>query len=307
VFFGLAVATKWSGLAPLGLAWAFVLASELWWRKRWTGKWTKGLVSAVSRIFLAMIFIPVLIYLVSYTGWFANFESTRKADRCGVEQVEAEQEVQAPTLPGQEDAAIEGCHGWNAVVQISDGWWEEQGEIFRFHKNLQADHPYRAPAWTWALMTRPVAYYYESCPADGPAEDATCDVDPGTVAEVLGMGNPAIWWLALLSYPFLLYYAFAQRSWQALFIALLLFGQSVPYLISPRAVFLFYLTPAVPFIALSLAYVADRALDSESMRWFPATLTLVSLGAFVFWAPIYYGLQIPRTTWDLLILFPSWI
>ncbi|MGI9015832.1 MAG: phospholipid carrier-dependent glycosyltransferase [Euzebya sp.] len=308
LFLGLAVATKWSGLAPLGLAWVFVLGSEMWWRRRLTGRWTKNLFPAICRGFLALVFVPIIVYVASYGGWFANFESTRKAARCETTQavdVEADT-AQAPALPDQQ--VSDGCHGWNAVVQISEGWWEEQGEIFRFHKNLQADHPYRAPAWTWALMLRPVAYYYEACPSDGPAAaDDPCEVPRGTVSEVLGIGNPAIWWVALIGYPFLLFYAVARRSWPAIFIALFLFGQSLPYLISPRPVFLFYLTPAVPFIALSLAYLADEALDSESMRWVPATISVVAMAGFVFWAPIFLGFDIPRQTWDLLILFNSWI
>ena len=53
LFLGLAVATKWSGLAPLGLAWAFVAFSELAWRRRWTGSPWPDLVRGVSRAILA--------------------------------------------------------------------------------------------------------------------------------------------------------------------------------------------------------------------------------------------------------------
>ncbi len=301
VALGLAVATKWSGLAPLGLAWAWVLGSELWWRRRWTGRWTRALVPAVARGFLALVLVPVVVYLLSYVGWFANVESTRKADRCGSPAPQAE--VVAPDLPDQ----TAECRGPSGFLPVLDGWWEEQGEIFDFHRDLEAEHPYRAPAWTWALMIRPVAYYYESCPAEGPADGETCDVAPGTVAEVLGMGNPALWWMALIGYPWLLGFAVLRRSWPAMTIALFLFGQSLPYLLSPRPVFLFYLTPVVPFIALSLAYLADEALESRSMRWVPVSVTVLALAGFAFWAPVFLGMEIPRDVWDLLILFDSWV
>lgn len=302
VVLGLAVATKWSGLAPLGLAWAWVLASELWWRQRWTGTWTTGLLRAVARGFLALVTVPILVYLVSYAGWFANFENTRKADRCAVVPASAEL-ADVPALPA--GATGEGCEGLAGLRQVAAGWWEEQGEIFTFHRDLEAEHPYRAPASTWALMSRPVAYYYESCTAD--AEPGSCAVAEGNVAEVLGMGNPAIWWSALIGYPWLLWFAIRRRSWQAMTIALFLFGQALPYLASPRPVFLFYLTPVVPFIALSLAYLCDRALDAEGMRWVPATVTVLTLGGFALWAPIWLGIEIPRSVWDALILFPSWV
>ncbi len=303
LFLGLAVATKLSGLAALGLAWAWVLASELWYRRRVTGRWTTELVPAVSRGFLALVLVPIAVYLVSYAGWFANFEDTRKADRCDPAA------AVAPTVAaaGGDEEGEGACAGLDGVAPGAAGWWAEQRESLRFHRDLEADHPYRAPATTWALMTRPVAYYYESCPAEGPADGETCEVTPGTVAEVLGMGNPAIWWMALIGYPWLLYLAFARRSWPALTIALFLFGQSLPYLLSPRPVFLFYLTPVVPFIALTLAYLSDEALDSESMRWVPATIAVVAMAGFAFWAPIFLGIEIPRSTWDVLILFDSWV
>lgn len=322
LFLGLAVATKWSGLAALGLAWIWVLASEMWLRRRWTGRWTAGLFPAVARGFLALVIVPIVVYLLSYTGWFANFEATRKADRCdppaaaavddaalddaavddaAVDAAAADQ----PAIPAPQDG--EGCQGLEVIAQISQGWWEEQGEIFRFHRTLEADHSYRAPATTWALMTRPVAYYYESCPEAGPEEGKECEVAPGTVAEVLGMGNPALWWMALIGYLYLLYFLIRRRSWQAMTIALFLFGQSLPYLLSPRPVFLFYLTPAVPFIALTLAYLSDQALDSRSMRWVPAAITVVALSGFVFWAPVFLGMEISRDAWETLVPFASWV
>jgi dolichyl-phosphate-mannose-protein mannosyltransferase len=283
---GLAVSVKWSGLAPLGLAGVWVGCSELWLRRRTTGRWTVGLVPAISRAFLALVLIPVAIYLTSYAGWFANHEDTRKAEDC---------------------AEVDACRGLSGFGTVLSGWWEEQGEIYRFHRDLEAEHPYRAPAWTWALMLRPVAYYYESCPADGPEPGETCETSPGTVAEVLGMGNPAIWWMALIGYPVLLWLAFARRSWRAATIALFLFGQALPYLASPRPVFLFYLTPVVPFIALALAHLVDEALDSRGMRWVPATVVVLALAGLAFWAPLWLGLSIPRELWETLILFDSWI
>ncbi|HUG84654.1 MAG TPA: phospholipid carrier-dependent glycosyltransferase, partial [Euzebya sp.] len=305
LFLGLAVATKWSGLAPLGLAWAWVLASELWWRRRWTGGWTTDLPRAIARGFLALVAVPVLIYLISYVGWFANLEHTRKADRCTVVPDTTEELAETPALPA--GATGEGCEGLEAFRQVAEGWWEEQGEIFRFHRGLEAEHPYRAPATTWVLMTRPVAYYYESCASTREDRSEPCEVAEDHVAEVLGIGNPAMWWSALIGYPWLLWFAVRRRSWPAITIVLFLFGQALPYLLSPRPVFLFYMTPAVPFIGLSLAYLADRALDSETMRWVPALITVVSLVGFAFWAPLFLGLEISSQLWDTLIFLPEWV
>ncbi len=307
LFLGLALATKWSGVFGILLAGLWIAISELSWRRRWTGRMTPDLVRGVSRSVLALVVVPIAVYLVSYAGWFANFEHTRKAEACfpaAADQVAVPEDgVAPPDLPA-EGAPAEGCGVWESVQAISAGWWEEQGEILTFHRNLEAEHPYRAPATTWALMSRPVAYYYESCTEGSQG----CVVAEGNVAEVLGMGNPAIWWPALLTYPVLLWQALGRRRWEAATIALFLFGQAVPWTVSSRPVFLFYMTPAVPFIALALAWAADRAMERQSTRWVPAAIIVLALAGFAYWAPIFLGFEIPRSTWDGLIwLRPGWI
>lgn len=285
VCFGLGVATKWSALLPLGFAGLFLLLSEALWRRRWTGRWTTGYATAVAGAFLSLLVVPIVVYVASYAGWFANFEHTRKADRC----------------------AGQACESVAATVDaIAGGWWEEQGEIFRFHRDLEADHPYRAPAITWAALGRPVAYYYESCNADD--DPADCVVEEGNIAEVLGIGNPAIWWMALVGYPFLIGLAWQRRDWAAWTIIAFLFGQALPYLASPRPVFLFYMTPAVPFIALSLAYLAERALERPGTRWVPAAIAVLAVAGLLFWFPLFTAIEIPRSAWDARIwIRPGWI
>ncbi len=292
--FGLALATKWSALLAIGGAGLFVLGSELAWRKRITGTVWRAWGRLAARCFLALIVVPLLVYLVSYVSWYANIEDTRKADRC-------KEEACGPLV-------------------VLDAWLDEQGEIFNFHRDLDADHPYRASAATWPLLLRPVAYYFESC--NDPAAD-DCVVAQGNVEEILGNGNPALWWMALPAYLVVLWGALQplvrrlrgrrlhegplplaedRRPMAAWFILAFLLAQYIPWLLSPRTVFLFYATPLVPFICLALGYAADRAYDHPATRWIPATMAVIAVAALLFWYPIYVGLEIPRPSLDLRLL-----
>ena len=231
---GLALAIKWSAVNVIGGAGLFVLISEALWRRRLTGSiWTEWWRPAISAI-VTLLLVPLLVYLVSYTGWFLNYEDTR----LGLKQcAEGTCDLTAP--------------------EIAREWWNEQGQIRRFHFELDAKHPYRSLPQTWPVLGRPVAYYYESC-NDEKLAKGECVTEEGNVEEILGVGNPAIWWLALAAVPFLLWFGVRKRDWRAFAILGFYVVQYLPYFIVPRPNFLFYLTPAVPFICLTLVYAVWR-------------------------------------------------
>jgi dolichyl-phosphate-mannose--protein O-mannosyl transferase len=283
VALGLALATKWSGVLAIGAAGLFVLGSEIAWRWRLTGRPLERPGRLVAGTVLPLLAVPLLVYLLSYGSWFANFPVTQPGlQRCpeGVCTVSA---------PG-----------------VARAWWDEQRQIARFHRDLEAEHPYRASATTWPLLRRPVALYYEGC-ADERLAEGTCVVAPGNVAEILGIGNPGVWWPALAAYPVLLWFAVVDRDWRAWAVLAFLLGQSMPWLLTTRPVFLFYMTPVVPFVCLALAYAAWRGLEHRFTRWVPAAVGGLAVAGFLFWHPLYVGQEIPRAAWDLRIWLRSWI
>jgi dolichyl-phosphate-mannose-protein mannosyltransferase len=314
VTFGLALATKWSAVLAIGGAGLLVLVSELAFRKRTTGRVLTAWPRIVTSGLLTLVAVPAAIYMLSYAGWFANFELTR---------------------PGTTRCAEPGPVCTVGFPTMLADWWGEQQAIAGFHGELDATHGYRAKATTWPAMQRPVAYYYESCSpsrqAELAAEGEQCAVAAGNVAHILGMGNPAIWWLALLAYPLLFFFAFYRLEWPAAAISVLLLAQYLPWLVASRPLFLFYMTPVVPFMALGLAYVTLRLsaapvetgsaaalggwptepalfwLPRPVGRWLPLAVAVLAVAAFVFWYPILAGSEIPQDAWRLRIWSDRWI
>lgn len=288
--FGLALATKWSALLAIGAAGLFVLASELAYRRRTTGRALAGWPRAAASALLTLVAVPAVVYVASYTLWFANFELTRPAEE---------------HCPEPQDCSV-------ALPTMAAEWLSEQVEIAEFHADLDADHPYRASPVGWPVMWRPVAYYYESCSDERRAELAEegeeCEVEPGVVAHILGIGNPGVWWPALaLAYPALAWFGFVRRDWRALAISAFLAVQYLPWLLANRPAFLFYVTPIVPFIALSLAYLSWRSMDHALLRWVPAAIAVVAVAGFVFWYPVWVGLELPDDAWNLRMWSRKWI
>ena len=118
--FGLAAASKWSGIPPLAVA---VLLSFGWERSRRKAlRLERPLFEAIRDesfgIFSAFVLLPIAVYLASYINWFV-------------------------------------ANGFDL-----GGWWDIQRGMASFSLDLRAKHPYASRAWTWMVMERPVAYYY---------------------------------------------------------------------------------------------------------------------------------------------------
>lgn len=288
VCMGLAFATKWSATMPWGLMCLWIWGSEMLRMRRLTGKFTSRFFPILLRGLFAMLVIPLTVYVLSYAGWFMNWQQTSWVER----------------HPDAACVATE-CTPTEQAKAMAESWVDEQKAIYNFHKDLKADHSYRAPAWTWFIMQRPVAFYYEECTGEK-RELNNCVVAEKNVAEIIGMGNPFIWWMALASYVLLLAWTLKYRDWRSLLVLVFVLGQTLPYFLSPRTVFLFYMAPVVPFMCLGLGVVAER-YAIRRYAWVGRTIMILAGAAFIYWSPIFYGWEISRTWWKILMWLPSWI
>lgn len=186
------------------------------------------------------------------------------------------------------------------------GWWEIQLGMARYSIELDATHPYASRAWSWLVLRRPVAYYYE-CPE---MQGDECLVS----SEILGIGNPAIFWSSLLSLPYLLFAWVGKRKWRAGLVFVAVMAQYLPWFVVGRTSFLFYMTPVTPFLVLAAAYGlrdlakvrvgSARRLSLAPLAWL---LVAVSVGTFLFFLPVLTGRSIPHPAWEARMWFRSWI
>lgn len=256
VLFGLAAATKWSGLLALGgaglLAAGWELAAR---RRRAAGRLSPGEVArAAVPVALALVVAPVAAYALSWGPWLVGYPASHTA-AVECEPIEAAGGTCDPSLGDRVTGLV-----------------RHHSAVYRFHTDLDADHPYRAPATTWPTQHRPVVAFYESCDEDGThGEDREpCLGTPGKASEVVILGNPALWWSALLLVP-LAAAALRRREGTAVVPLAMLAAQYLPWLVVARPVFNFYTAPLVPALALAVV-IAGAELDRPARR-------LVSLAA----------------------------
>jgi dolichyl-phosphate-mannose-protein mannosyltransferase len=184
-------------------------------------------------------------------------------------------------------------------------WLRHHGDMASYHLNLSTIgddgkpiHPYMSRAWTWFFLRRPVAYFWHGTDRTG--------------AEILGIGHPFIFWGALLLIPYLALTWEGKRDWRAGAILVPILAQYVPWLAVRRPLFLFYLTPVTPFLALGAMYLLRdlAALRIRGRRvgvMGVAVVIAASVGVFAFFWPVLVGQTVSLEAWDDRMWFKGWI
>ncbi len=261
VAFGLAAATKWSGLLAIGAGLVLVVGYELLARRRLLGSMRRHPARLAWAVVAPLLLVPIGTYVVTYVPWLAAYEHT----------TEGQDDCREAT-----DAGEPCTYPLGARVR---GLVREHVDIARFHRDLESTHAYRAEPWTWPVMGRPIAYYYESCPDEPTREElGECEVEPGQSAEVLALGNPALWWGFLALLP-LLTAAMGRRHGPTWVLAGFYGGLVVPWLLVARPAFFFYMAPSVPFMALGVGAAMGRLRERprDGVPWLAgATAGLVA-------------------------------
>lgn len=214
------------------------------------------------------------------------------------------------------------------IMVPTPGFWQAQHDILTFHEKIGDGpkvHPYCSKWYSWLLMWRPVAYFYqtarnttEQVPAYPPLPANAGKV----IYDVHAMGNPILWWLSTAAILLLLV-LLVQRliegvgwkspptpyTWIALYLVLGWLANLLPWVGVTRCTFLYHYMGASVFSGLALAWLVDRWLYSNKPQYRSAGITviLLVLVAFVFWLPIYLGLPLSRWSYDLRMWFQSWI
>ncbi len=155
-------------------------------------------------------------------------------------------------------------------------------------KGLTADHPYASKWYTWPLMLRPIYYW------------------AGQDARIYLLGNPVIWWAssgAVVASIFL----FLLKTWRRDPVPWILLAgylaSLLPFIGVKRVVFLYhYLTPLI-FAIMILVYVISKMKYS---RYMFVLLFVSSIIAFLYFAPLTYGLKLTPEQYENRVWLSTW-
>ena len=290
VCIGLALASKWDaiwyllGLTGLVIAWdmgarrAAGLPNDFLGtlrRHRWMPAWF-GL-------------LPLAVYLVTWSGWF--FTSTGY------------------------DRQWAGQNGHHIpVISALLSFLQYQKQILQFHLGLTTHHPYQSQPWTWLVMSRPVAFFWQ-CPAGG--THGACA--SAKAQEVLALGTPLIWWASIATLLVCVAWWLTRRDWRAGALLLAVAVGWLPWfwfaLHDHRTEFFFYALEFEPFLILSITLCLGLILGPARASAMRRTVGSAVVGAyllgvllnFAYLYPILAGKVIPYSSWLSHMWYHGWI
>ena len=191
--------------------------------------------------------------------------------------------------------------GWarNSGSNPISSLWNYHLEILNFHTNLVETHSYSANPWSWLVLGRPTSFYYESGDSCGTAECAQ---------EILAIGTPLLWWGAVIAVAITLGFYISTRNRSAEIVLAGFAGTYLPWFIfQDRTMFYFYSITALPFLILALIYCFDLLLKYGNYQRVIMVFIFVVAVNFIYFLPIYIGIEIPYSQWLSRMWLPSWI
>jgi dolichyl-phosphate-mannose--protein O-mannosyl transferase len=334
VFFGASACIKWNGL------W-FLLGAYMVWAAAWVMQWMR---SHQRRTQQQKRNAPTSQLRLRGTDALTN-PGVSEAEPLESAYSSVSKDSRVMKTPLQNLTQLNVLHFlWNfAIIPVltysllwiphlkmnpTPGFWQAQKEILTFHEKIGSGpevHPYCSNWYSWLLMWRPVAYFYQT------ARNTTEQVPaypplPGGVGKVIydvhAMGNPILWWLSTAAIVLLLVLLIQRfleggawkspptfHTWIGLYLVLNWLAHLLPWVRVTRCTFLYHYMGASVFSGLALAWLVDRWLQSTQPHYRSAAVTtlFLILLAFVFWLPIYLGLPLSGTGYQFRMWFKSWI
>ena len=266
--FGLAAATKWSGLYFL-----ILFALITFYRICANGSGRK-LIKPLLKLPIQYGILPIATYLISWVGWF---RSDRGWDR-----------------------------NWstNSIKSL----WHYHAEMLSFHTGLVEKHSYQANPWSWLIQGRPTSFFYQTpkgCGSTSCSQEVLAIGTPllwwfGTIAIFFTLGilirnflqkrdefAPIFIWAGIAA-GYLPWFLFQKRTVFSFYAIVF-----EPFLI-------FALVYAAKYLYES------RVKRDISQALIVLTVVLIALN-FIYFYPIFTGEIITYDAWYARMWLPSWI
>lgn len=144
----------------------------------------------------------------------------------------------------------------------------------------------------WVLDARGIYFSYE-------------DYGDGKAGYIYSLGNPLIFWAGIVAISYLLGKYLDEKNHKLLIIILGYFIFWVPWILTPRLLFLYHYLPSIPFLAIALG-IALADIYKTRFRLAAFIILALFIGMFFFMYPISSGLPIKIDDIDKFMLLKSW-
>ena len=187
--------------------------------------------------------------------------------------------------PGSGDTYMDpGFHSYNVWQKFVD----LNIEMYRGNARLTATHSYGSEWYSWPFMARPIFYWVSD------------------QARIYYQGNPLIYWVSIIAVLMLLVGYLTSKKERNAVSTFLLSGfllNLLPFIGIKRVMFIYHYAIALVFAILILIYLADQ---EERSKLIFTILIIAGAAAFVYFAPLTYGLPLSPEQYENRVWFNSW-
>ena len=156
----------------------------------------------------------------------------------------------------------------------------------------------------WILDTRGVYFSYEQYAT--PASPERSDGGRGEKAGyIYALGNPLIFWTGIIAVSYVLGKFLEERKKEYALILVGYFIFWLPWIFTPRLMFLYHYLPALPFLSIALG-ISLATMYKTKFRILAFVLLLVFVATFFYFYPISSGLPINPSAIDKYMWLSTW-
>ena len=258
IFMGLSIATKWTGCyAAIGLA---IMLFTNWIQrfleykkdKETHQQFFKILLTTMLSCILFFIIIPIVIYCISY-------------------------------IPDK----IFRNEPWT-IANV----WKQAQQMYHYHVNLNATHPYQSTWFQWILDLRPMWYYV--------------GIKGNVFHTISCFSNPLLTWIGLPAILFTTYRTLCKKDIVGWYIVVGYFSGLLPWIIYvQRIVFAYHFYPTSLFTIIAIVYCINLLNNRKMSIVVPAYLAAY-LALFILFLPVITGFGTSQQFARFLAWLPGW-
>jgi dolichyl-phosphate-mannose-protein mannosyltransferase len=308
VFWGLAIGTKWSALFPLAafglLMWAWDSGARRSFGVR-RAVWKSAIIDALPALGYVVL-VPLLVYLVSWTGWLLHADVYERAFS------------HTQYGPYWGSYVRQDAHGffpelWQSLRSL----WHYHQDVYAFHTGFlnQSKHVYQSNPWGWLVLNRPVGVDAQLNIAPG---DQGCAAAAGSTClrQVLLLGNPVVWWFGTIAALWSLVAWVGKRDWRHGLVIVGIASTWLPWFrYDDRPIFSYYAVMILPFVVLAATMLLGEMLGKQGSTAIRRTVGATAAGvvvvlvmlAFAWFWPIWTDQLVTNSEWLQRMWFKRWI
>lgn len=208
------------------------------------------------------------------------------------------------------------------IMNPEYGFWRMQEEILSFHERIGSGskvHPYCSRWYSWLIMWRPIAYFYQKVEQGNTIVAAD---QKSIVYDVHAMANPILLWFSTIAILLLFWLLIRQflgkkqlnqlpssQIWIFTYLICNYVANLLPWIKVSRCTFFYHYMESYVFAILALAWIISACLQSHisTYRYLGFSIIILIIAAFIFWLPIYLGLPLSPEGYRIRMLLASWV